>query len=73
MNKSLRAIPQALYPYFVEGNQNEPLISQKCTLLPFLLMITESQKTVRQRFYHHLRIFSLRMVEVDTLDLQGFK
>ena len=73
MNESLRAIPQALCPYFVEGNQNEPLISQKCTLLPFLLMITESQKTIRQGFYHHLRILSLRMAEEDTLDLRGYK
>ena len=73
MNESLRAIPQALYPYFVKGTQSEPLISQNRTLLPFLLMITESQKTVRQGFYHHLRILSLRMVEEDTLDLQGYK
>ena len=73
MNESLRAIPQALYPYFVEGNQNEPLISQKCTLVPFLLMITKSQKTFRRGFYHHLRVLSSRMVEEDTLDLQGCK
>ena len=69
MNESLRVIPQALYPYFIEGSQNEPLISQKCTVLPFLLMVTASQKTVHQGSYHHLRILSLRMVEEDTLDL----
>ena len=73
MNESLREIPRALCPYFVEGNQNELLISQKRTLLPFLLMITESQKSVRQGFYHHLCILSLRMVEKDKLDLQGNK
>ena len=70
MNESLQAIHQVLYLYFVKGNQNELLISQKRTLLPFLPMTIESQKTVCQGFYHHLHILSSVMVGEDTLDLQ---
>ena len=70
MNESLQAIHQVLYLYFVKGNQNELLISQKRTLLPFLPMTIESQKTVCQGFYHHLHILSSIMVGEDTLDLQ---